>query len=213
MSALFQGDPKKPVEVRYDEFYRDFNLVVNEGGAPKTGTRVTQSYNILFTVVVLLVDGSLTSPTGSDALSFDVQLPEQEEFWTIFESEVKNISEIFVHVLDLHYFYGSRVHTYVTLIWTSWATVPNVIGDLRQYIMRTLLAISAGTDGSSKERFNLAIQRLNEILSGNPVLAGLPVVQDVLAFIFRQEKRDSLVRPFLRVSFWSTLLTMCCFRR
>jgi hypothetical protein len=62
--------------------------------------------------------------------------------------ENRNIQEIFVHVLDLHYFYRGRagLSEYITLIWCSWAVIPNVRNRLGQYILRSLLTIASTLD-------------------------------------------------------------------
>src|SRR5208337_301797 len=117
-------------------------------------------------------------------------LPRAEDLWLAYEAEYRNISEIFVHVLDLHYFYCSSLSHYVPLIWRSWSTVPQVWGDIRQYILRTLLVVAAKTDGTPYERFGLARARLIELLK--PLQAdhgsrGGPVIGEAL----RKLERDS----------------------
>lgn len=95
---------------------------------------------------------------------FKIKIFDEELTWSILEQEFRNISEIIVHTLDLHYFYAGRVSIYVPLIWCSWIEVPHINGDLRQYILRTLLSISSKEEGNAIQRFKISKTRFIEIL-------------------------------------------------
>ena len=88
--------------------------------------------------------GSLTKKGTSNKFEIG-KSPNREAVWQNLEQENRSIHEIFVHVLDLHYFYRGRagLTDYITLIWCSWSVIPNVTARLKQYILRSLLAIAS----------------------------------------------------------------------
>jgi hypothetical protein len=106
-------------------------------------------------------------------------------FYELFRNEYRNINEIFVHVLDLHYFYGGRVTKYIPLIWCSWSAVPNVRADLRQYILRSLLALASKSNASKSpdsqdRRFDNAVEDFRSILADNDnVVKQFPILNEV----------------------------------
>jgi hypothetical protein len=51
------------------------------------------------------------------------------------------IDELFVHVFDFMYFYGQHVERYVTGIWASWGTIPNIRTRVLDYVVRTICAV------------------------------------------------------------------------
>lgn len=81
------------------------------------------------------------------------------------EEENRNISEIVVHTLDLYYFYSDNFEAYNRAIWASWRTVPVVLRDVRQYVLRMLLSRTALDHGEPIERFARARNQLRESLS------------------------------------------------
>jgi hypothetical protein len=83
----------------------------------------------------------------------------------VLEQEYRNISEILVHTLDYLYFYDSQSSIYVQSIWTSWAVVPGVVRDLRQYMLRTLLAVASTLTGAPLQRFNEAVEEVRKQLT------------------------------------------------
>ena len=168
--------------------------------------------------------GSLTRPPagpmpyvdGSDGKVGEMRLPgNHEELRQSVALEYKNLTEIIVHVLDLFYFYFDEFEKYNRSIWLSWRTVPVVLSDVRQYLLRMLLAYTS-TDkiytpndhGDFPLRFARArsqvlsgIQQLNQELGGkDPVLlhaeglltVSVPAGDDPLP----RETEHSLFRPF-----------------
>ena len=65
----------------------------------------------------------------------------------------KNINELFVHVLDYHYFYDCNPELYIGLLWESWSTVPAVLQDIRIYLLRTMIAIGTEVKSDPVNRF------------------------------------------------------------
>lgn len=162
---------------------------------------------VLFSYACLtLTHGSLTReakigtrPSEEDGAEiadrfFLVKLP---KLMLILDRELRNISEVLVHVLDLHYFYSSRLSAYVPLIWRSWAALPQLNGDLQQYVLRTMLVIAAKMLGSPTDRFEQAKKRLAEWLEPHARLAaeGATVVGQAVAFV-ESDEVERLFYPF-----------------
>ena len=149
--------------------------------------------------------GELRLPASAEELRQSVAL------------EYKNISEIFVHVLDLFYFYFDEFEKYSRSVWLSWRTVPIVLSDIRQYVLRMMLTYtsvdkiynSGDPHGDFPKRFARArhrvlvsIQQVNQELGGgDPVLTHAeeilrldapPVSDDPLVY----EAAHRLFRPF-----------------
>ena len=115
-----------------------------------------------------------------------------------FELENRNINEIIVHVLDLRYFYVSRVNTYIPLIWRSWAVLPHVKSDLDQYILRSLLTISSVRLGSESERFNQSCSDLIQILEGKiGSIRNEALINRVIEKLQNDQTRDDYLLPFI----------------
>ncbi|MET3980680.1 hypothetical protein ABIB62_003284 [Mucilaginibacter sp. UYP25] len=164
ITSIFYGDDKMTSEEQRRVFYSNFKKKITK--KEKDSHLIDSIRSILFTYCCLTQNhGSITSKGFSESGKYDFTVPNEPMLWNLFEQENRNINEIFVHVLDLHYFYASRLSAYIPLIWCSWVAVPYVTGDLRQYILRSLLTIaSKNTGGSSYERFNLSVSRLKELL-------------------------------------------------
>ena len=142
--------------------------------------------------------GSLTSKAISpDGTTYNI--PENSShLWNLLEQEYRNISEICVHVLDLHYFYFKQVEIYISLIWASWVEIPHVFGDLRQYILRSLISI-ASTINNDKEalRFKESMAVLTEIFDKyRSGVLNHPVVDKAIEYLESKEKKESLFMPF-----------------
>ncbi len=70
------------------------------------------------------------------------------------------IDELFVHVLDLNYFYQSDAETYIRSIWSSWLTLPFVTRRIDEYALRTICTIASVDDGRRIDRFSRAPKTL-----------------------------------------------------
>jgi hypothetical protein len=113
--------------------------------------------------------GSLTQPPIQPSLESrglrvgEVVIPANaSDLKRRLEEEDRNISEIVVHSLDLYYFYSDNFEAYNRSIWSSWRTVPVVLRDVRQYVLRMLLARTSLDSGEPIERFARA---RNEVLN------------------------------------------------
>ncbi|MDR0605682.1 MAG: hypothetical protein LBG80_15400 [Bacteroidales bacterium] len=136
-------------------------------------------------------DGSISNQKLYESKTTPLYLPKEEDFYKIFRDEIRNLNEIFVHVLDLHYFYGGRISKYILLIWCSWAAVPQINDDIRQYILRSLIAIASKIDQDPYTRFNLAKKEFIDILMNNKsIIKNIPLISKVLEILQNEELLD-----------------------
>jgi hypothetical protein len=125
------------------------------------------------------------------------QLYPEVTLWGLLEHQYRNISEIIVHVLDLHYFYRSRLEIYLPFIWHSWAAVPVVVRDLRQYLLRSLLAAASIERGGSYQRFRNAVAALRHYISTSPPApAHYSLAQGILVYLNDESLIEELYLPF-----------------
>jgi hypothetical protein len=187
IDSIFFGDDNINSDQQRIFFYEDFKKAFTK--VEKDRNLISSLRRIIFTYCCSTIDfGSIaTKPNKTDA-EFDIYLPERDVLWNIFERENRNISEIFVHVLDLHYFYGSRVYVYIPLIWSSWVAIPYINGDLRQYILRSLLTIASKETGSVYERFNKSKAKMSELLTKyKDTKLNHPIIHDVIDILSKND--------------------------
>lgn len=200
-ALIFQGDKDRLPEKKRKEFYRRYEAsVIKKQLADET--QLDSLRKIILTYCCrTITHGSLTrmppkpqpiEDSGVREIKRDFLLPDPESLWQILEIESRNINEIWVHILDLHYFYASRISIYIPLIWQSWAAIPHVKGDLRQYILRSLLTISAKIDGKPYSRFKVCVDRLRELLEDIDV----PLVRAVIDYLNDEQQTERMFESF-----------------
>lgn len=190
MASLFRGDKSKTeYEKRkdfYDKYY-DFYVNQSEDVYFLDSVRCI----IFFYCCAVSLYGSLTRESDIESVvnndeRLEIEVLPINELWDILQEENRNISEIFVHVLDYYYFYDGRLSVYIPLIWRTWSCVPHVYSDLRQYILRSLLVIAANeSEGTPKQRFEKSRSRLIELLSDYDI----PVKDEIVEFL-KQRAED-----------------------
>lgn len=87
---------------------------------------------------------------------------------TLFQESLeytKDISEIFVHVIDYNYIYKKQLKIYLMSIWSSWATIPAVGNDLKHYILRSLIIVGLNIDGETATRFETVKNKFSQLLA------------------------------------------------
>ena len=171
LSIIFQGDPDRRPDRKEQELYQRYAGHVL--GSPPSKESLLDSIRaaVLTYCCLTATHGSLTrSPelSKTDRSGTEIRLgfylPTQRNLRLLLEAEMRNISEILVHILDLHYFYRSSLSAYLPLIWRSWSTLPQVRGDLRQYLLRSMLAAATKSQGTPYERFRTARRRVHDLL-------------------------------------------------
>lgn len=182
LDAVFYGSARSKSDQLREEY---FNRYRQKAGKRLANENLLDSIRSLLFVYCCKVKthGSLKLKRDETG-GFHIELLSKDDLWKRLENEYRNISEIMVHVLDLHYFYGSRVSIYIPLIWSSWLAVPHVGGDIRQYILRSLLAIASKESGSEIDRFRRSVSLLTELLQKHKCgKLDFPVIDNVLAIL------------------------------
>ncbi|MDL5051915.1 hypothetical protein QQ054_38575 [Oscillatoria amoena NRMC-F 0135] len=185
ISAIFYGDKGWRRETQRTEFYNRFK---KKHSKRLNNERLIDSVRniILYYCSLTFTHGSLSLKIQSKTSAHEpeIVLPLIDDLWSRLEQEYRNISEIFVHVLDLHYFYASRVSVYIPLIWASWVSLPHINGDLRQYILRSLLSLASKEDGSAFDRFLSSVLKFKEILEKyQDTKLNHPTIKDVIEIL------------------------------
>ena len=184
ISIAFQGEVDRDPDYNWNLFYDRFaaTMYPEESSASLFETESTGSpltfldsfRTVIFGYCCLAAThGSLTSDKSRVAKGNERNMPllVKEDLWLALQNELRNINEVFVHVLDLHYFYRSCLFEYVPAIWRSWAPLPQVKSDLRQYLLRTLLVVASKKNGTRRRRFEQA-RRLTASYLGRIASAG-----------------------------------------
>ena len=206
LSVLFQGDPNGRPDHKWKEFYDRFETRC-KGNPPARENLLDSLRSVILSYCCTSVKlGSLTkdlwnpaNSPGDQEIKISLPLLSPESLLLVYETEYRNISEILVHVLDLHYFYNSSLSNYIPLIWRSWSKAPQVRGDLRQYLLRCLLVIAVKTEGTPHERFHSARSRLLELLQSLQEHDGarIPVIDEAAARLERDYTEKHLFFSFL----------------
>jgi hypothetical protein len=83
----------------------------------------------------------------------------------MMETWSREAQEIVVHSFDFLYFYGSDAEFYIKSIWHSWCAIPGLEDRVREYLLRTMCAISAPhLDVHPNTAFDAAKQTTEETL-------------------------------------------------
>lgn len=188
LGSIFLGDENEKDSVKRKKFYEKYYKKVKK--QPVDEKLIDSVRYCIFKYCSLcFTHGSITSEPGERGETFSFVLPSELDLWKIFEIQYRNINEIFVHILDLHYFYASRISAYIPLIWCSWTAVPHVAGDVRQYILRSLLTIAPSMKGDPHMRFNQSVELLKELLQAHTEgKLKHPVVDKALSFLSDNDK-------------------------
>jgi hypothetical protein len=88
----------------------------------------------------------------------------KEELREIIDSWHHEVEEIFAHTFDFLYFYGRDVNKYVTSLWWSWGTVPNVHSRIRNYVIRTVCALYSQQASRGLKGIEIAINQTQDAL-------------------------------------------------
>jgi len=139
------------------------------------------------------------STAGKTIVRGEIKLWSEAETWRSLKREIRNINEVFVLVLDLHYAYRGQLSLYLRAVWQTWSAVPGVLIDVRQYVLRSLLAAAsvAESQGDVFKRFEQAKKYLSESLKSledAPHSNGL--VMEALSYLQRSGLKKDLLPAF-----------------
>lgn len=82
--------------------------------------------------------------TSDGQTKLEHRVPTGDELFSqFFRSSLHLLEEIFVHTLDLHYFYNGNRDLFLEVLWESWTTVPAVVSDLEHYLLRSIVACAS----------------------------------------------------------------------
>lgn len=206
LALIFQGVPDMPPNEKWHKWYERFEgWLQSDGSRPNDLTFVDSVRHVLLSYCCNAQShGSLArepeampgGPSGPDHRKYF--LPTQEALWQLLAREYRTISEVLVHVLDLNYFYASYHGAYIPLIWRSWAPLPQVRADLRQYLLRSLLVVATKSSGSALERFDRDCAHLDELLAPAESGAhrGAAVIREARDWLQREERHVALFYPY-----------------
>lgn len=179
----------------YRNFYERFYKKVID-------KEIIEDYSLLDSIRELIFTYCLRTQTHGSitvarplTVNYELKAPKDSSvFYELLSNEFRNVNEILVHVLDLHYFYEGRVTKYIPLIWCSWSAVPNVRADLRQYILRSLLTLASKTHASQDKRFHFAVEDFKSILADNrSIVDQFPILKEVQKIL---SDRDLLLNQY-----------------
>jgi hypothetical protein len=206
LGAIFAGRPGEPDARKkqriYNTFARHMRGIGNEQFYAVDSIRsVILSYACLTYEVGSLTRQPRNLPIegGAEVLQTELVLLPPELLRRQFESEFRNINEIFVLVLDLHYFYRSQLTIYLQGVWQSWSSVPGVVRDLRQYVLRSLLSAASMPDsvGDAQVRFDKAVEEVqNSLIPLGDAGRHGSLVSTVLESLGNPDEMVTLVEPF-----------------
>lgn len=101
------------------------------------------------------------------------------------------LNEIYVHVMDINYFFFNKTEFYIQSIWLSWSAVPSVVDYIDQYIVRTLVSVaSASVKKGRTERFVDACEETIRALEK----VECQTVKSITEIVIERIKRGCLVQ-------------------
>lgn len=105
-----------------------------------------------------------------------------------------DVEETMVHCFDFLYFYGQSVDDYISGIWASWGTIPNISTRVDDYVIRSLTAVLSVHLRHGNRAEDIAKDRVLDSLRGlqKKQLGGL-YVQQAIAFI--EQSWVEIIKP------------------
>ncbi|WP_436515933.1 hypothetical protein [Ekhidna sp. To15] len=175
--AIQKSDLDKLIDTNYDFFvYIIFNYCIKAkalGSLSKSWDLVkNKSYK---------ADTRLGRPLHAPSPS------EFEEDWK--DHHYRDISEMFVHVLDYKYVYCEQLNDYLVAIWTSWSTMPIVQAKTKHYVLRTLLIIALKEKKANPSiRFESSLLSLSTLVSKSENIEDFALPKEFIQSVINQDK-------------------------
>lgn len=196
LTILF-GSGKANGKSKFDFYFENYQKILSNKTDGLTYADSIRSM-ILFYCASALDLGSISKVPISTKESRDILNHKKENVEIALRDEFRNINEIFVHILDLHYFYAGQLTAYIPLVWRSWSAVPHVRANLRHYILRTLITIASKKEYSGIERFKQSLGVMIEIFENNLNNAFIndSLCEEILGLLKTEHFKNSLIHPF-----------------
>ena len=206
LDSIFYGDEELSDEENYRLFFDKYSRKIKQED--------TDEYNLLDSIRFIIINyciGTKNAGSVSESVAYQsvvkpqgvpFSLPDFNDFHYTFQNEIRNINEVFVHILDFYYFYGGRSSKYIPLIWYSWSTVSHVSADMRQYILRSLLVIASKIDQETTERWILSLKRFGDIIEEAKAQKNIPIFDKIISII----KQETLMKEYYYNAFKNTLV-------
>lgn len=170
--------PKSLRDEEHDNWIEHYRNVLKDiVQSPDTFDYTKLTYKDYFSLILVKfvinspVYGSISRPADIDRINLyrsdtdaDIMFPHTHSVKEFSLYLYRDITEIFVHIIDFTYVYNRSIETYLVSIWLSWSTIPAVTYDLKHYISRTLVVIGIYEDGNLKERFQKSLARFRQII-------------------------------------------------
>lgn len=169
LSVIFD-EPQQGAESSFPRYHDQLKkLMKGQLGAHDLGLRASLRLAILNYCAVRPWINKIAARRATED---EIRLPEYGELREVFVQEFGWINHIFVHVFDYYYFYNANDHVYVRLLWESWSTVPGVLENVEEYLLRTIITISTKEVGSLNDKFARATaiidEQLKQVLQQQP---------------------------------------------
>ncbi|MEP2936868.1 MAG: hypothetical protein ABJL86_00665 [Gilvibacter sp.] len=145
LNLILAGDISELDNTDKEEFYKTFKKISLNGFEDEHSLLDSVRYIILTHCCLADKYGSLTvtkNEVVAGNLDYDIPADYNSMFKLVMYN-FRNINEIFVHVFDLNYIYRGQIDFYLKSIWHSWSSLPHIDADIRQYVLRCLIVISA----------------------------------------------------------------------
>lgn len=111
----------------------------------------------------LLIEGLLSMEQATRGRDLQVDSINEAVIVEVLRDWRREAQEILVHTFDFMYFYGSESASYLEGIWHSWCAIPGIGDRVREYILRSLCAISSQLlKEEPKRRAAAAVRELQE---------------------------------------------------
>jgi hypothetical protein len=180
MSVLFD-EKNQGADTSFRRYYQDLEQIVRgRKQASDLTLRACLRTAILNFVTIKPTLSQIAAGRATDA---DVRLLRYPELKEVLADEFAYINHIFVHVFDYYYFYNAKDPVYLRLLWESWATVPAVLENVAEYVLRSIVTVSTAQEGTTTERFNLALNIVKQALNELALQANSTVARSALAYL------------------------------
>lgn len=147
-------------EIPFSQLNELYVQMFSNRGYPKNPTALMQALIMWAVHHIFCIENCQKTSNGQP-----IQKAFDEE--TIFLALRKwhhEVDEVIVHILDYHYFYRTDPDVYIKAIWLSWMALPFLPSRIREYLLRTICAVSSNQTGRPEERFTWCIRQIHTSL-------------------------------------------------